>query len=324
MIKKILKIIGLVLLAVLAIILIAGLIPASVPDLPSSPDPVADYDEAVARFETAVSAEEGILMSPKAGSVLMTHGEKTDKAYVLVHGWTNSPYQWLNFGQLLYDRGYNVLIMRLPYHGLTSHNVSELQHADPEIVRDYADDTIDIAVGLGDEVHVVGLSVGAEVASWIAQDRTDVERVMVISPMFGIGKIPAFLSHLLANAAHRLPNINVSTPGEEVRDHVYQGQSTKGVSNAILFGRPIFEWAEERKTAVTDIIVVTNANDTTVNNSLTDDIVALWQANGTSPETYVFPKELGYPHNSIDPSSNPDADAVYITLLELLGEEPIE
>ncbi len=324
MIKKILKIVGIVLLAVLAIILIAGLLPVSVPDLPSSPDPVADYDEAVARFETAVSAEEGILMSPKAGSVLMTHGEKTDKAYVLVHGWTNSPYQWLDFAQLLYDRGHNVLIMRMPYHGLTSHDVGELKHAEPEMVRDYADDTIDIAAGLGDEVHVVGLSVGAEVASWIAQDRADVERVMVISPMYGIGKIPAFLSAFLANTTYRLPNINITAPGEEERDHVYQGESTKGVSNAILFGRPIFEQAEERETAVSDIIVVTNANDTTVNNALTDELVKLWQANGTSPETYVFPEELGYPHNSIDPSSNPDADAVYATLLELLGEEPME
>jgi hypothetical protein len=28
----------------------------------------------------------------------MTHGEKTDKAYVLIHGWTNSPRQFVEFG----------------------------------------------------------------------------------------------------------------------------------------------------------------------------------------------------------------------------------
>jgi len=150
MIKKMLKVIGTVLLVLLGIVVLLGLIPVSVPELPSSPDPAADYDEAIRRFETAAAAEEGILMSPKPASVLMTHGQKTDKVYVLVHGWTNSPFQWLDFGQILYDKGYNVLIMRMPYHGLASRDVGELQHATPELVRDYADDTVDIAAGLGD------------------------------------------------------------------------------------------------------------------------------------------------------------------------------
>ncbi len=324
MIKKILKGVGLIVLVLLAIILIAGLLPVSVPDLVSSPNPAADYEEAVAWFETAVSAEENILMSPESASVLMTHGEKTDKVYVLVHGWTNSPYQWSDFGQLLYDRGYNVLIMRMPYHGLASHDAGELQYATPELVRDYADNTVDIAAGLGDEVHVVGLSVGGEVSSWIAQNRADVTRVMPIAPMFGIGKIPAFASHFLANAATHLPNISVTSPGEAVRDHVYQGQSTKGVANAVLFGRPLFEQAEGEKTAVSDIILVTNDNDTTVNNNLTNDLLNLWQEMGTSPETYIFAKALGYPHDLIDPSSHPDTTAVYAVLLDLLGEEPME
>ena len=40
--------------------------------------------------------------------------------------------------------------------------------------------------------------------------------------------------------------------------------------------------------------------------------------------SFVFAKELGYPHNSIDRTSNPQADAVYATMLELLGEAPQE
>jgi pimeloyl-ACP methyl ester carboxylesterase len=320
MIKKVLKVIGIVLLVLLGIILLLGLVPVSVPDLPSAPDPAVDYDAAVNRFEAYTAGEEGILMSPKSASILMSHGEKTDKVYVLIHGWTNSPFQWVDFGQLLYDQGYNVLILRLPFHGLASHDVAELQHATPELMRDYADDVVDIAAGLGDEVHVVGLSVGASIASWIAQNRTDVARAMPISPMYGISTLPKFVDYFLLNLAYRAPNFNLTDPSEPQREHVYRGESSKGVVNVMLFGSALFEQAEGEETAVTDIIVVTNDNDTTVNNRLTNEMTDLWRVTGSEPVTYVFPKELGYPHNSIDRTCNPDADAVYATLLELLGE----
>ena len=321
MIKKIAKIIGILLLILLGGILLMGLIPVSIPELTSSPDPAADYDEAIQRFEAIVAGEQGILMSDKSGSVLMTHGEPTDKVYVLVHGWTNSPFQWVDFGQLLFDRGYNVLILRMPQHGLASHNVGELQHATPELVRDYADDTVDIAAGLGDEIHVIGLSVGGEVAAWIAQNRPDVKRVMSISPLYGMGPLPSFLNTFLMNLASRLPNFNPTDPNEPQREHVYRGQSSRGVANALVFGKAIFNQAEEAAPAVSELIVVTNDNDTTVNNRLTDQLSAIWEAAGMPLVRYVFPKELGLPHNSIDKTSNPDTDIVYAKLLELLGEE---
>ena len=322
MVKKGLKIVGIVLLVLLGIILVLGMIPVSVPDLPSSPDPVASYDEAIERFTAVTAAEEGILMSPKSASVLMTHGQPTDKVYVLIHGWTNSPFQWVDFGQLLYDKGYNVLILRMPYHGLASGSVGELRYATPELMRDYADDTIDIAAGLGDEIDVVGLSVGAAVASWIAQNRPDVTRVMSIAPMFGIGRLPRFVDYFLLNFASRAPNFNPTDPAEPQREHVYRGQSSRGVANAMLFGKTLLRQAESTPPAVTELIVVTNDNDTTVNNSITDELTALWQEKGANLIVYVFPREDGYPHNIIDRTSNPRADTVYATLLDLLHEAP--
>ncbi len=322
MVKKVLKVIGVLLLVLLGIILLLGLIPVPVPELPSSPDPAESYEEAVARFETAVAAEEGILMSPKSGSVLLTHGEPTEKVYVLIHGWTNSPFQWVDFGQMLFDQGYNVLILRMPYHGLNSRNVGELAQATPELVRDYADDVVDIAAGLGDEIHVIGLSVGGSVASWIAQNRSDVTRIVSISPMYAIGTLPKFLNYFLLNFASHAPNFNPTAPSEPQREHVYRGQSSRGVANAMLLGKALFAQAETSPPTVPDMIVITNDNDTTVNNKSTDELTALWQAAGAQPLVHVFAQELGFPHNSIDRTSNPDADAVYATLLKLLNETP--
>ena len=318
--KKALKIIGIILLALLGIILLLGIIPVPIKEQTSSPNPVASYDEAIQRFEAIQAAEEGILMSEKTQSVLMTHGEKTDKVYVLIHGLTNSPWQWIPFGEMLYDMGYNVLILRMPGHGLASHSVGELQAMTPEILREFGDENVDIATGLGDEIHVVGLSVGATVSDWIAQNRPDATRVMSIAAMHGLDGLPHFLNIFAMNLAIRLPNFNPTSPSEPVRDYVYRGQSTRGVGNAMLFGQSVSKQAVNEPPVVNDIIVVTNANDTTISNKEIKALADKWEAQGGNIVRYEFPKELGYPHPLTDIGSNPDAFDVYPVLLDLLGE----
>jgi carboxylesterase len=318
--KKVLKIIGIVLLALLVIILLLGIIPVPIKEQVSSPDPVTSYDEAIQRFEAIRADEEGILMSEKTESVLMTHGEKTDKVYVLVHGLTNSPWQWIPFGEMLYDMGYNVLILRMPGHGLASGSVGELQAMTPEILREFGDENVDIATGLGDEIHVVGLSVGATVSDWIAQNRPDVTRVMSIAAMHGLDGLPHFLNIFAMNLAIRLPNFNPTSPSEPQRDYVYRGQSTRGVGNAMLFGQSVSKQAVDEPPVVNDIIVVTNANDTTISNKEIKALADKWEAQDGNIVRYEFSKELGYPHPLTDIGSNPDAFDVYPVLLDLLGE----
>ena len=324
LLKKILKWLGKILLVFLVIILLLGLIPASTTPIESNPDPAGSYEEAMQRFDAVKAGEEGILMSPLSTSQLMTHGEKTDIAYILIHGWTNSPHQWVPFGQLLFDRGHNVLILRIPYHGLESHDVGELAQITPEELGQYADNAVDLAAGLGEEVNVVGLSVGGEIASWIAQNRDDVNVVMPISPLFGLDHLPVVLDYFLINLASRVPNISLTDPEEPVREHVYRGESSKGVAEALRFGQTVFGQAKESAPAVSEIIVVTNDNDTTVDNRSTSELADLWEDSGEQITRYGFPKELGFPHNSIDPTSNDETDIVYAKLLELLGEEPLQ
>jgi carboxylesterase len=57
-------------------------------------------------------------------SRLYTHGEKTERAVVLVHGLTNCPKQWELFAQEAYRRGWNVLVLRLPEQGLGDRETS--------------------------------------------------------------------------------------------------------------------------------------------------------------------------------------------------------
>ena len=213
--------------------LMMGLIPVSTGNLESEPNPVAGYDEAIRQFEAVQQAEAPIVHDAR-GSLLMTNGDKTEQVYVLIHGTTNSPRQWEELGTTLHKQGHNVLILRMPYHGLASHDVSELKALRAEDLRDYADEAIDLASGLGDQITAIGISGGGAVTTWIAQHRPDVVRILALSPFYGVPEVPPMLNTFLMNLASRVPNVTLQNPEEPQRDWVYRGEATRGVTCASL------------------------------------------------------------------------------------------
>ena len=319
--KTILITIGLILLGVLAVILLLGLLPISSRGMASEFDPAASYEEAVARFQQAQQAEQG-LVNEVSGSHLLVHGDRTPRAYVLVHGTTNSPLQWLELGQALHERGHNVLILRMPYHGLESHRVSELRRLSAQDLRAYADQAVDIAAGLGEEIVAVGISGGGAVVSWMAQNRPEIDRGLALAPFFGVHGVPDFADTLLMNAFSRLPNIVLDDPLEPRRDWVYRGEATRGVAAFLALGHSVMQGAKRGDSPDGQMIVVTTAKDNTANNGSTAKLVELWRQAGAEVVTFEFEPSLDIPHNSVDPAADAaKKQLVYAKLLELLGEE---
>ena len=102
--KRVVIGVGAFLGAVLSIVLVMAVWPASTSGLGSQPDPAATFDEAVERFESLTADEPGVVFEP-CESVLMDHGEATEVAVVLFHGLTNCPEQFIEFGEMLHDDG---------------------------------------------------------------------------------------------------------------------------------------------------------------------------------------------------------------------------
>lgn len=311
-------------LGVLAVALVLALIPISTSGLGSEPDPAADYDEAVRRFEAA-AAQETAVYGPCA-SRLLTHGGPTDVAVVLVHGLTNCPKQFVDLGEEVYGAGANVLILRIPYHGLASEDgasigdVSNVGAIRAEDFRDYADEAVDIAAGLGDEVRILGLSAGGVVTAWVAQNRDEVGRAVVVSPAITLpGGIPGVVDFAFRNFFSRVPDFSLPSGG--TLDHAYAGESTRALAEMYTLARAVEGQAGDAPPAAGSIVVVTNANDDQVDNDdIREHLVEVWRAAGEDVETYEFPKELGLRHDLID-VDQPDeqTDLVYPKLLELLG-----
>ena len=318
------KFLGAALLVILAIAALLGLVPVSTDSFAPKPEPASSYTESLQRFDEMQAEERGIT-NELTRSKLLTHGDKTDRAYVLVHGTTNSPHQFQELGEILHDRGHNVLILRMPYHGLESLYVGELKRLKAGDLGEYANRAMDIAAGLGEEVDVIGLSGGGAVAAWMAQNRPDVDRAVILAPFFGINGMPSFVDTFLMNLFARLPNVDFYNPGEPGRDWGYRSEASRGVAEFMRFGKGIFRQAQASGPAARDVFLVTTASDDTADNRYAEELAEIWRTSGANVTDYQFDASLGIPHNSIDLTTDPDKKAiVYAKILELLGEPPLQ
>jgi esterase/lipase len=316
--KRILLWGGIAILAILLFVLIVGMFPMSIDGYDANPHPVSDYDQAVAMVER-IQEDEKPITREISRSLLMTHGEKTDEVYVLVHGVTNAPHEFEELGKMLYDQGANVIILRMPHHGLTSGDISELKALKPEEILEYMNTTIDIADALGDRMTVIGLSAGATVTGWMAQNREEVDRAVLLSPFMGIKETPMFLDPILMRAFLRLPGFSIGGKAEADRAWVYKGESSKGIGTFMLIGQATLKQAEKTPPQADEIYIITTASDMGADNRWAMKLADIWQAQGADVTTYEFPKSDHVPHASIDPfTDEPIRQKVYDKIFEWL------
>jgi carboxylesterase len=313
----------LIALVVLGVITGFAAIPINTRPLKSDPHPVADYASAVAAYDSLRVDEVGRVM-PDGASLMFVHGSKTPRAIVLVHGLTNSPRQFRELAKQFYARGYNVIVPRLPEHGLEPADISHLKTLTAEKYRDYADRAIDLAYGLGDSVFVIGLSAGGNVAAWIAQHRPEVARVIIIAPAMTVARIPGPLDAPAMNLMERLPNVSIHQRPDSGRGHAYFGTSTRGVGATLRFAASILA-ADGESPAVRDITVVLNDNDHTIDAEPVLHLVERWQRrDGMVITTLRFDRTLRLPHDVIDVTQRCGLpEVVYPALIALLEKQPV-
>lgn len=311
-------------LLVLGLLLWAFCTPALVGRIASHPRPAASYAEAVQRAE-AWRAQAPAGMNPLCELQLLTHGQQTDRAIVLVHGYTNCPQQFKALGQQFYDLGYNVLIAPMPYQGLADRMSEAHAQLTAEELAAYGDEAVDIARGLGQHVTLMGISAGGAVTAWAAQYRDDLDLAVIISPAIGFKAIPTPLTAAAMNGYGLLPNSftwwDAEKQAEGTPPYTYPRYSTRALVQTLRLGFATEADARRQRPAAHQIIVVFNANDQAVNNERTTQFIQLWQAQGAPLTTYEFPVDLQLGHDLIDPN-DPSArtDVVYPRLIELVNQ----
>ena len=289
-----------------------------------SSDPAIDYETAMARFAQIQAQEEAQgNLNTVCCSKILTHGRKTERVIILMHGMTNCPQQFVELAPIFFEQGYNVLIPRMPHNGLADPDTDDLRYLKSVELRDNCNSMIDIARGLGDHITYLGLSVGGLMAAWVAQYRNDVDRAVVIAPSFTIsphlGVIPSRIIMRLFLTLHNIMTQRIQ-PFKDGPDHNYLGFATRGLGEMMRFGFSIYDTSKKKSAAAQSVLVITNAADAAVNNKITLNVAKNWQTNGLKQlETYQFDAKYKLIHDVIDPGQKQQNIAVtYPILLDLI------
>lgn len=286
---------------------LAALAPMRTGDLRSHPEAAPDYASAVERATRLIASEDS-LVAPGGGSILLTHGVRTPRVVVLLHGFTNSPRQFAALADSLFDAGDNVFVPRLPRHALRGKNVRELAGLTAAELCRATDAAIDIAAGLGDSVVTLGLSVGGTLSMWAAERRPEVRRAVVIAPPFEMNAVPSLLNRLLVNLGARLPDVSRSSPADSLRPDRLPGFTTHALAQVLRLSMNVRRDASFATPLSPEVLFVINARDRTVKSAAVLDVARAWNNRGGPAAVYEVPDSLALPHNVIDPAE-PNANA---------------
>jgi esterase/lipase len=304
------------------VVLLAALVPTRTSDLTPRPSPARDYADALRRVQQQQRGDDRVVAAG-GRSILMTHGRRTPRAVVLLHGFTNSPRQFEALAATLYATGDNVYVPRLPRHAERHGTAATLAGLTAEELRDCADSAIDIAIPLGDSVIVVGLSAGGTMAAWIAQNRAEVRRAVIIAPTLGIARVPSVFAKPLMNLALRLPNMILSDPPDPARPDRELGTSSRAIAEILRLGVAVRRAADRNPPRAREIVFLMNAHDHTVSMSPVLDLGRAWTRSGAFVRVYELPDSLGLPHDVVDPSQpHSRADVLYPVFAALTHGEP--
>jgi pimeloyl-ACP methyl ester carboxylesterase len=256
-----------------------------------------------------IQALDGPNVNPVCRTRLYTHGRRTERALVLLHGFTNCPAQFDELGRRFYESGWNVVIPRYPRHGYIDRLNTAIAELREEQLLAVANRAAEAGAGLGERLTVAGLSLGGILTGYLAQTRDQVERAILIAPMFGLKPIPGPALAALARTAHVVPNFYIWWDAK-ARDrigppHGYPRFPTRAYAALFSTGSTVTAAARRSRPKAGSIAVITNAAEPRLDNRFTHRLVETWRRHGATVETFEFPASEGLPHDLIDPVANP-------------------
>jgi pimeloyl-ACP methyl ester carboxylesterase len=268
-----------------------------------------DLYERGMQIATSIKELDGPNVNPVCHTRLYTHGRRTERSLVLLHGFTNCPQQFDALGKQFFAMGWNVLIPRYPRHGYKDRLTNSIAELRVEHLLAVANRSAEAGAGLGERLTVAGLSLGGILTGHLAETRDGIERAVLIAPMFGLRPIPAYGLRAITQVAYILPNFYIWW-NSKLKDnigpsHGYPRFSTKAYAALFEAGSGVFKAARSSAPKARSIAVITNAAEPRLDNRFTYQLVDRWRAHGANVSTFEFPASENLPHDLIDPA-NPD------------------
>lgn len=263
-------------------------------------------------------------------TLLLSQGSPTPTAVVLLHGYTNAPVQMREVARAYFDAGSNVLVPRVPFHGYTDPYTRELTNVTPKVLEEFSNQVVDAASGLGDDLLVVGLSLGGLLAGYMAKMRDEVSLATLVSPFIQPNAVPEWVNAPFDAVMGALPDIyswwNPKLQEKEVAGtYATPKFSMKAVAAQIAFRRRLDSTPAGRTTKLERVVLVVNHADIAVRN----DVARSFVENELAPlakavDIVEIEKSLGFTHDVFEPNGDnrERMDAVRDRLWPILGLTP--
>lgn len=328
-----------VLLVLVAVVAVLCFSPLTDPDLRSKPDPAGSYGEASDRIDAVLEAEGREDLIPEASSISLLAGSRTETCVVIFHGYTSVPRQFRLIAQGYRDAGCNVWVPRLPYHGNTDRLTEDFSKLTATGLRDFADDQIDIASGLGENVVVIGFSGGGSLATWSAVERDEVAQTILISPLLHPQGYEEWQDRPLVRALRLLPFDvynwwNPKVKDSDIKGYNYPRFSLKGIAALLSLSHWTDSRMDDEKYPADDpVLLIRNNGDQRLDSAFNErfvkrlaapDDLTVYRipASAGLLHNFISPEEFGESHEHISDAYEYLSDALGIPLPDPEGVEP--
>ncbi len=250
------------------------------------------------------------------------HGRKTARAVLIFHGFTNCPQQFDEFARRLHARGCNVYVPRIPHHGKKNRLTTDLANQRVDELVAFADRSYAIARELGDELSVVGLSLGGTLSTYLAQTKP-VDVVVPVAPFLQPFGYSRRKGDAVMRVAQALPDAywwwDIRLLEGTKPDYAYPGYPSHALAQIVFLGDTVFAAAANAKPLARRCVMVSNAGDNGIDNAVSRELLGSWQRSGAAYEGFTF-SDLGPPrHDIIDPTTFSAARTLVYPKLERLA-----
>jgi len=303
-----------------AVLACGGITPQAAP-VPAEHADTLSYSNALLRIGLRQRQDDSVAVA-NGRSILMTHGDRAPRVYILLHGFTDAPTQFAHVGADLFADGANVYIPRLPHHAERVRPLRAIGRVTGDELARFADSTTQIARGLGDTIVVVGLSAGGVLAGWIAEYHPEVHRTVLIAPALAPGRIPNSESEGLVILASKLPEVvRMGAPIDTARPENIPGITTRGLAELLRLGQRVRDRAASDPPSVRNVVFLLNEADRTVSEEAALEVAQRWMDGGATSKAYRFSRATKLPHNVMELSSRGGNTALVYPIVEALARQ---
>ncbi|MEW6087021.1 MAG: alpha/beta fold hydrolase [bacterium] len=247
------------------------------------------------RFQQELSLIQERLRNKDNGPFLYTHEKKTKTVFLLIHGFTASPWEMRDLGEYLYEKGYNVYGLLLEGHGTKEEDLLKIKWED---WYQSVEDAYELAKLLGDNVIVAGFSTGGDLALHLAVNKPGLKGIVSLASavFFADWKI------VLSPVGKYFIKYNKRPLPDKLKPYYYENRAVSAVHEVYKLSKVV---KKELKDVNQPVLIIQSKNDKTIKPESSEYI---YEKTGSKDKKLVF---IDSPSHILTTLENPRQNEVF-------------